>query len=325
MISKFKLFIYIIVYNIIMAHVQNMFQETKLVIPDFVSPLDIDKIYKWFQDFNIAELDNIEFFEHEEPEYYVEDKRDFYGYAVIHIKEWYNNQGSHNFYQNIANLRCKMIYDDPHYWTLEFYDYSLYEDMFTKPTILYNNNIIEDTKTEKNDETQENDESQENNETQENDESQENNESQENDESQENIINNIVNKISSYFNDKKEEQQQKEKEQEEQEELEEQEQQQEEIKEENNIYQETDQESDFEKKYYYHLNKKLSKSKKNKSKDFCETDANNSDNVDNNETQDKYDNKMLKSLIKKNRENAKRKKEKALKNIWSRRLRVKLE
>lgn len=278
-----------------MAHTQIMFQETKLVIPDFVSPLDIDTIHKWFETFNIAKVENVEFFEHEEPEYYVEDTKNFYGYAVIYIQEWYDNQGSRNFYQDIVNCDCKMIYDDPCYWTLEFYDYSLYEQVFTTPTIMHNNTPCD---CEENEEIQEN---------------------EKNDESKENIIINIKNKISSYFNDKKENQEEQ-KVKEEVKELDD-------DKYEDGIYQESDEENDFENKYYYRVNKKLSKSKKNKSKDLCETDvnANDSDNSGDNDTQDKDNNKMLKSLVKKNRTNAKRKKEKALRNIWSRRLRVKLE
>lgn len=106
-----------------------MFSETKLIIPDFVSPLDVNKIYEWFEKYNIAKVENVDFHEHEEEEYYVEDGPSYYGYAIINIKEWYDNTCSRNFYENICNMKCKMVFDDPYYWELEFYDYTLYNNL----------------------------------------------------------------------------------------------------------------------------------------------------------------------------------------------------
>ena len=54
-----------------------MFSQTKLIIPDFVSPLDVNKIYEWFEKYNIAKVENVDFYEHEEEEYYAEDGPSF--------------------------------------------------------------------------------------------------------------------------------------------------------------------------------------------------------------------------------------------------------
>ena len=54
-------------------------------------------------------------------EYYVEDKP-FYGYAVIEIREWYKNNGSLSFYENLISGNAKMVYEDPEYWDVEFYE-----------------------------------------------------------------------------------------------------------------------------------------------------------------------------------------------------------
>mgnify|MGYP001216284673 FL=1 len=107
----------------------NMLYSIKiLTIPDFVLPMDIPKIINWFDYYNIANVKNVEFREHPEPEYYVEDKP-YFGYAVIEIDEWYKNNSSKTFYEYLASGTAKMIYDDPYYWFVEFYEPRTQEEL----------------------------------------------------------------------------------------------------------------------------------------------------------------------------------------------------
>ena len=96
-----------------------MFSNKMLYIPDYVVYEDIPTIIKYFADFNIAKIKNVEIYKHLEPEYYVEDKYN-YGYAVIEVEFYYNNQGAQNFYSAIENNKCLMVYDDPLYWEVQF-------------------------------------------------------------------------------------------------------------------------------------------------------------------------------------------------------------
>ena len=96
-----------------------MFSNKMLYIPDYVVYEDIPTIIKYFEDFNIAKIKNVEICKHLEPEYYVEDKYN-YGYAVIEVEFYYNNQGAQNFYSAIENNKCLMVYDDPLYWEVQF-------------------------------------------------------------------------------------------------------------------------------------------------------------------------------------------------------------
>jgi hypothetical protein len=98
-----------------------MYKNMVLTIPDAVLPTDIPQIINWFLYYNIAEVKDVNIYKHPEPEYYVEDSSR-YGYAVIKIAEWYNNNGSRNFYDNIVYGRAKMVYNDPHFWEVEFYE-----------------------------------------------------------------------------------------------------------------------------------------------------------------------------------------------------------
>ena len=90
--------------------------------------LDVENIRNWFEKYDIATVNNVTFHLHEEPEYYVEDKNDYYGYAIIEIDEWLNNTCACNFYENIYNLNGKMVFDDPYYWEIEFYDYTKHKN-----------------------------------------------------------------------------------------------------------------------------------------------------------------------------------------------------
>ena len=98
----------------------NLYSKKVLYIPDFILPQHVPKVYKYFEDFNIAQVKNVNVFEHPEPEYNCEDTA-YYCYAIIVVDEWYINPGSRSFYESILENRCKMVYDDPFYWDLEFY------------------------------------------------------------------------------------------------------------------------------------------------------------------------------------------------------------
>ena len=103
-----------------------MFSNKMLYIPDYVVYEDIPTIIKYFEDFNIAKIKNVEICKHLEPEYYVEDKYN-YGYAVIEVEFYYNNQGAQNFYSAIENNKCLMVYDDPLYWEVQFSPFTTFD------------------------------------------------------------------------------------------------------------------------------------------------------------------------------------------------------
>ena len=96
-----------------------MFSKKMLYIPDYVVFEDIPKIIKYFDDFSIAKVKDVQVVPHHEPEYYVEDRYN-YGSALIEIDYYYYNQGSYNFYNSIKNNKGIMVYDDPLYWEVQF-------------------------------------------------------------------------------------------------------------------------------------------------------------------------------------------------------------
>ena len=104
-----------------MSETTHNYSNKVLYIPDYILPQHIAKVYDYFKNFNIAKLKNVEVFDHPEPEYNCEDKA-YYCYAIIIVDEWYNNPDSYSFYKSIEENRCKMVYDDPKYWDLEFYE-----------------------------------------------------------------------------------------------------------------------------------------------------------------------------------------------------------
>ena len=73
-----------------------------LIIEDYVTPLDVPKILDWFNDNSIAEIKDITYHKHEEPEYYVEDKQ-IYGYVLIEINKWYDNAYSNYIYNHLVS------------------------------------------------------------------------------------------------------------------------------------------------------------------------------------------------------------------------------
>tara|TARA_Y100000389_G_scaffold179584_1_gene193774 strand:- start:21015 stop:21866 length:852 start_codon:yes stop_codon:yes gene_type:complete len=88
-----------------------------LYIPDYVSSKDMERIKDYFYKFNIAIIDNVYVYRHTEPEYYVNDDN-YYGYAIIHVKEWYNTQVAINFYNRLLNNTAKIVYNDPEFWNI---------------------------------------------------------------------------------------------------------------------------------------------------------------------------------------------------------------
>lgn len=97
-----------------------MFKNTILKISDYFTYSDIPKVYHYFDYYNIAKVKNVTYYDHVESEYNIEDKQ-FYGYAIIEIEEWYNNNSAKFFYNAISENKGKIVYDDPYYWDVEFY------------------------------------------------------------------------------------------------------------------------------------------------------------------------------------------------------------
>ena len=90
-----------------------MTSNKTLIIPNYVTEQDIPKIWHYLDYYNIAKVDDIK--------YYYDHDDD--GFAIIYIDEWYNNTGANNFYYSIVANKCRMVYDDPYYWNVEFYKY----------------------------------------------------------------------------------------------------------------------------------------------------------------------------------------------------------
>ena len=121
-----------------------MFSKKMLYIPDYVVYEDIPKIIKYFEDFSIAKVKHVQVLPHGEPEYYVTDINN-YGYALIEIDYYYYNQGSCNFYNAIENNKCRMVYDDPYYWEVQFSPFKEHNTQTTINSQHYERNDIEDT------------------------------------------------------------------------------------------------------------------------------------------------------------------------------------
>ncbi len=100
---------------------EEMYSRMVLTIPDLVIPQDIPNIIHWFDYYGIADVGDVDVLEHPEEEYYVED-RPFYGYAVIKINKWYKNNHSLSFYKDLIAGYAKIVYDDPYYWEVDFYE-----------------------------------------------------------------------------------------------------------------------------------------------------------------------------------------------------------
>jgi len=113
-----------------------MFKNKMLIIPDFVIYDDIPVIYNYFDYYNIAKVKNVTLYEFPDRDYNTECYHVYY-YAIIEIDEWYTNNCSRNFYQRIYDEQCFMVYDEPNYWELYFYNennyYSYNETDYTTP------------------------------------------------------------------------------------------------------------------------------------------------------------------------------------------------
>ena len=109
-----------------------------LTIPDFVVPLDIPIIINWFNHYEIADVKNVNVYKHPEQEYYVED-RPYYGYAVIEIREWYKNNTSLRFYENLiagtAKIAIILNGNSESVWNVEFYEPRTQEEVYSVNTI----------------------------------------------------------------------------------------------------------------------------------------------------------------------------------------------
>ena len=97
-----------------------------LIIPHYVTEADIPTIWHYFDYFNIAKVGNIKYYDHDDQIQY--NSHYTYGFAIIEIDEWYNNTGGNNFYESIVSGKCRMVYDDPFYWNVEFYDDEIEEN-----------------------------------------------------------------------------------------------------------------------------------------------------------------------------------------------------
>ena len=106
----------------------NNTMETILYIPDYILPGDENTIIEFFNNFEIAKVEKVEIYKHNEPEYSADELPDIYCYAIIYIKEWYNTKLAENFYNNIIEQKAKIVYNDPDYWDVEFCDPRLYSN-----------------------------------------------------------------------------------------------------------------------------------------------------------------------------------------------------
>jgi len=97
-----------------------------LIIPHYVTEADIPHIWHFFDYYNIAKVKDVKYYDHDDQIQYNSDYT--FGFAIIEIDEWYNNTGSNNFYESIVSGKCKMVYDDPYYWNVEFYNIDEHEN-----------------------------------------------------------------------------------------------------------------------------------------------------------------------------------------------------
>ena len=267
-----------------------MFSQKSLIIPDYVSPTDIPEIYNYFDYYNIAELDTVFYQDHLEQEYNVED-RPFYGRAIISVKAWYNNNGARSFYDSIVNNNCKMIYDEPDYWDLEFDEETT-------------NQVIDETTNNENSETNYETNSETNYDT--------------------NFVDTILNDGDSVVSSDKEEEEDEDEDEDEEYYSEDDsvnndgsEEEQDDEKDEDYAFEETDTESDYYYEYYQPVAKRVRHCMKTRSQKKRKYNPVSSNLI--------IDNTELKELlIKKNKNYLKNNKPKEYKNEWSRRLRQKL-
>ncbi len=103
-----------------MDNMDTIFKRKTLIISDFIAPFHVVDVYHHFDYYNIATLKNVKYYDHLEEEYNCENKP-FYGFCIIEIDKWHNNNSAKNFYNAISENKGKIVYDDPRYWDVEFY------------------------------------------------------------------------------------------------------------------------------------------------------------------------------------------------------------
>ena len=94
----------------------------KTTITDLVLPEDIPTIINWFDYNGIANVKDVNVYKHSDSECNVNYRPIYYGYAVIEISEWYKNNISKSFYESLIARSGKIVYDEPEYWDVEFYE-----------------------------------------------------------------------------------------------------------------------------------------------------------------------------------------------------------
>lgn len=110
--------------NIQDTNYYQVFDKKIILIPDYVIPSDMSKIYHYFDYYNIASIKNVEIKSNNGNTTNTSSNSIFnneFCNAVIEVEEWRNNNSAYWFYQAIEKNNCKMVYDDPNYWDVEFY------------------------------------------------------------------------------------------------------------------------------------------------------------------------------------------------------------
>ena len=98
-----------------------MFGENTLIIPDRVLKSDLPFIIHFFEDYNIATLQDAEYYDHVKDEY-DNDNNTVFGYVIVKVKSWHDNNGAVSFYESLLNNKAKLVYNDPVYWDVKLYN-----------------------------------------------------------------------------------------------------------------------------------------------------------------------------------------------------------
>tara|TARA_B100000927_G_scaffold262478_3_gene233409 strand:- start:4768 stop:5643 length:876 start_codon:yes stop_codon:yes gene_type:complete len=283
------------------TNTEEMYSKMVLTIPDLVIPQDIPNIINWFDYNGIADVEDVDVREHPEQEYYVEDTP-FYGYAVININKWYKNNNSLCFYKDLIAGYAKIVYDDPYYWEVDFYEPRTQEEV---------NKVVEKQEETFHEATGENQEYYSEEEYWKS-EVEEAKERMKSDEAKEETEEATVQMKSDEQKEETEEATMQMKSDEQKEETEE-DYYEDDAKDEDYEFEESDEEQDF---IYEYLTKK---SDKMKTRSKCKENKSRKNNLN-------TENITLRELIvNKNKNYVKRDKKKPFKNVWSRRLRQKLD
>ena len=98
-----------------------MFGENTLIIPDRVLKDDLPFIIHFFEHYKIATLQDAQYFDHVKDEY-DNDNNTVFGYVIVKVKRWYDNNGAVSFYESLLNNKAKLVYNDPVYWDVKLYN-----------------------------------------------------------------------------------------------------------------------------------------------------------------------------------------------------------